>query len=582
MSKKRITPREIKADGPPSDVEGLKLESHYLRGTLAQTLQDPLTGSIPEADNRILKFHGSYMQDDRDFRQERTRQKLEPDYQFMLRVRAPGGIATPQQWLVIDELAQKYANHSIRLTTRQAFQLHGVLKWNLKQTIREINQTLLDTLAACGDVNRNVMCNPNPYQSEIHLHVFEWAKRISEHLSPHTRAYHEIWLDGDKIYDSQEEQSNDPNVEQEPIYGATYLPRKFKIGIAVPPSNDVDVYSQDLGLIAIVEQEKLIGFNVLVGGGMGMTYGDTDTYPQLGRLIGFCRPDQVLETAEQVVTIQRDYGNRSVRKYARLKYTIDRYGLDWFQDELAHRLGWELEEARSFHFDHNGDRFGWVQGFDQKWHLTLFIQSGRIKDEENYPLLSGLRKIASVHDGDFRLTANQNLVIGNISEVNKPLIEKLAEEYSLTGGKHLSALRRNSMACVALPTCGMAMAEAERYLPELLEKIEILLEQNGLLEQEIVIRMSGCPNGCARPALAELAFIGKAPGKYNMYLGGSFNGERLNKLYRENIGEPEILEELQSLFKKYAETRNPDEGFGDFAVRAGYVKAVYTGQEYHD
>ncbi|BAH46826.1 sulfite reductase (NADPH) hemoprotein beta-component [Brevibacillus brevis NBRC 100599] len=561
---------------PHSDVEDIKRKSDYLRGSLAETLEDRISGSIPEDDNRLMKFHGSYMQDDRDLRNERSKQKLEPAYQFMVRVRAAGGVVTPEQWLMMDDIAQQFANGTIRLTTRQSFQLHGVIKWNMKQVIQEVNEALLSTLAACGDVNRNVMCNPNPYESEVHQEVYEWAKKISNHLDPRTRAYHEIWLDEEKVVDSRDE------VEQEPIYGPVYLPRKFKIGIAVPPANDVDVFSQDLGFIAIHEEGRLLGFNVAVGGGMGMTHGDPKTYPQVARVIGFVTPEQVLEVAEKTVMIQRDYGDRAVRKHARFKYTIDDRGIEWFIHELEQRLGWELEQVRPYHFEHNGDRYGWVKGSDDNWHFTLFIQNGRVKDEDNYLLKSGLREIAKVHTGDFRLTPNQNLLIGNVTSEKKPEIEQIIQAYGLTDGATYSALRRNSMACVSLPTCGLAMAEAERYLPTLLDEIELILDEAGLRDEEIVIRMTGCPNGCARPALAEISFIGKAVGKYNMYLGGGFSGNRLNKLYRENIGEAEILNELRPILNRYAKEREEGEHFGDFVIRAGYVKEVRSGLDFHE
>ncbi|WP_282936862.1 assimilatory sulfite reductase (NADPH) hemoprotein subunit [Paenibacillus sp. RC67] len=565
--------------GPPSDVELLKEESNYLRGSLVKSLSNRITGGLPELDNRLLKFHGSYMQDDRDLRNEREKQKLEPSFQFMLRVVTPGGVSTPEQWLVMDELAEKYGSGSIRVTTRQAFQLHGVLKWNLKQTIRDINDALLTTLAACGDVSRNVMCNPNPYQSEVHSEVYRWSQQLTTHLAPRTPAYHEIWLDGEKVVDSLEQ--NGEQTEVEPIYGPVYLPRKFKIGIAVPPSNDVDVYSQDLGFIAIVENGKLIGFNVSVGGGMGMTHGDTQTYPQLARVIGFCTPDRILDVAEKTVTIQRDYGNRSVRKYARFKYTIDRHGLEWFVDELHDRLGWKLEPAREFQFEHTGDRYGWVKGKDGKWNLTLYVQSGRIVDSENYKLKTALREIAKIHTGDFRLTANQNLMIANIASQKKAKIVALLKEYGIIEGEELSALRRSALSCVALPTCGLAMAEAERYLPTLVERLEPILEEVGLRDEEINIRMTGCPNGCARPALGEIAFIGKSPGKYNMYMGAGFSGDRLSKLYRENIGEEEIIDVLKPMIQHFASDRNQGEHFGDFVIRTGYVKAVTSGLDFH-
>lgn len=573
MTKKIVLPTQ---EGPPSDVERIKADSNYLRGSLVETMEDPITSGIPDDDNRLMKFHGSYLQDDRDLRTERQRQKLEPAYQFMIRIRAPGGLATPEQWLVMDELANKYANQTLKLTTRQAFQLHGILKWNMEQTIQEINDSLMDSLAACGDVNRNVMCNPNPYQSDVHAEVYDWAAKLSEYLSPRTNAYHEIWLDGEKVIDSKED------VEQEPMYGALYLPRKFKIGIAVPPNNDVDVFSQDIGFIAILENNQLVGFNVAVGGGMGMTHGDTETYPQLARVIGFTPADKIVDVAEKIITIQRDYGNRSVRKYARFKYTIDARGLEWISEELHHRLGWELEEARDYSFDHNGDRYGWVKGSNDKWHFTLFIQNGRILDTDDYPLMTGLREIAKVHTGDFRLSPNQNLIISNVTEDKKEEIISLLDQYNINDGAQHTALKRSSMACVAFPTCGLAMAEAERYLPSLLNKIEEIIDEAGLRDKEIIIRMSGCPNGCSRPALGEIGFIGKSPGKYNMYLGAGFVGDRLNKLYKENVDEEEILNILQTLLFQYAKERLEGEHFGDFVIRAGHVQAVESGLDFHD
>ncbi|MGE7878206.1 assimilatory sulfite reductase (NADPH) hemoprotein subunit [Peribacillus muralis] len=569
--------RLLKApEGPPSDVEQIKDRSNYLRGTLEEVMQDRISAGIPDDDNRLMKHHGSYLQDDRDLRNERQKQKLEPAYQFMLRVRMPGGVAKPSQWLVMDELAQKYGNGTLKLTTRQTFQMHGILKWNMKKTIQEIHASMLDTIAACGDVNRNVMCNSIPLQSEIHSEVYEWSKKLSDYLLPRTRAYHEIWLDEEKI-------AGTPEVEVvEPMYGPLYLPRKFKIGIAVPPSNDIDVYSQDLGFIAIVESGELVGFNIAIGGGMGMTHGDKATYPQLAKVIGFCEPDRILDVAEKVITIQRDYGNRSVRKNARFKYTVDRLGLEQVKNELENRLGWHLDEAKAYHFDNNGDRYGWVKGLRGKWHFTLFIEGGRIADWKEYKLMTGIREIAKIHTGDFRLTSNQNLIIANVSSQKKKKIIGLLETYGLTDGAHHSALRRSSIACVSLPTCGLAMAEAERYLPVLLDKVETIVDENGLRDEEITIRMTGCPNGCARHALGEIGFIGKAPGKYNMYLGAAFDGSRLSKMYRENIGEPEILKELQVLLSRFAKEREEREHFGDFVIRAGIIKEVTDGTNFHD
>ncbi|WP_436262668.1 NADPH-dependent assimilatory sulfite reductase hemoprotein subunit [Mammaliicoccus sciuri] len=554
------------------EMEHIKNRSNYLRGTIKEGLADEITGAIAEDDTKLLKFHGSYMQDDRDIRDERRKQKLEPAYSFMIRVRVPGGTATADQWVAMDDISTEYANNTIKLTTRQAFQFHGILKRNLKSSMQSIHHAVMDSLAACGDVNRNVMCNPNPYQSGVHKEVDTLATQISDHLSPQTGAYHEIWLDDEKIIDTKE--------EVEPMYGKTYLPRKFKIGIAVPPSNDIDVYSQDIGLIAVIEDDQLVGFNVTVGGGMGMTHGDTKTYPQVGRLLGYFPKEEAVDVCKKILTIQRDYGNRENRKNARFKYTVDRLGVDFIREELNKRLGWEIEEAKPFEFKHNGDRYGWTEG-SGKWHFTLFIQNGRVKDTSDYKLKTALREIAEIHTGDFRLTPNQNLIIANVAKSKKQQIQKIIDKYGITDGEHYTGLRRNSMACVAFPTCGLAMAESERYLPTLINKIEGLLDEAGLNEEEITIRMTGCPNGCARPALAEIAFIGKAPGKYNMYLGGGFTGDRLNKLFKENIGEDEILESLKPILIQYGKEKNDGEHFGDFVIRKGIIKEVQSGQDFH-
>jgi sulfite reductase (NADPH) hemoprotein beta-component len=553
----------------PSAVETIKVNSRYLRGDVLQELADPVTGGVSENARQILKFHGTYLQDDRDLRTERQRQKLEPAYQFMVRIRAPGGIVTPKQWLSIDSLAESHADGSIRLTTRQAIQLHGVLKRHLKETIAAVNRTLLSTLAACGDVNRNVMCSPNPYESALHAEVYAWCVRLSEHLAPRTRAYYEIWLDDVKVVDSRQ--------DEEPLYGARYLPRKFKIAIAVPPSNDVDVFAHDLGFIAIAGEGRLAGFNVTVGGGMGWTYGERGTYPEIGTVIGFCRPEDVIPVAEQVVTIQRDFGDRSDRKRARLKYTIADRGLEWFDGQLTSRLGYRLEEPRPFRFTGTGDRFGWTDGINGCSHLTLFVENGRIRGR----FREGLRVLAQVHDGDFRLTPNQNLIVGNISPRKRSEVEAIVREYGLER-PDLTPVRKRALACVALPTCGLAMAEAERYLPKLLGEVERLMAAAGIEREEITVRMSGCPNGCSRPYLAEIGFTGKAPGKYNLYLGGSVAGERLNCLYRENIGEDQILAALAPILQHYAREHLPDERFGDFVIRAGYVRPVLSGKMFHD
>jgi len=546
---------------PLSPVETLKANSHGLRGTLIDSLADPVTGALREGDAQLLKFHGSYQQDDRDVREERRKQKLEPAYSFMIRTRLPGGVATPAQWLALDELGRRYGNQTLRITTRQAFQIHGIIKRDLKPTIAAINQTLIDTVAACGDVNRNVMTSANPVQSRVHAQVHAAAVALSEHLLPHTRAYHEIWLDEKQIAGLD---------ESEPVYGPTYLPRKFKIGIAVPPTNDVDVYSQDLGFIAIVSDDgDLIGYNLLAGGGMGATHGDARTYPRLADVLGFITPDQLIPAAEAVLTAQRDHGNRSDRKLSRLKYTIDRLGVDAFRAEVERRLGAALAPAREFFFSHSGDRFGWSEGFDGRWHLTLRIESGRIKGAA----LDGLREIAKVHRGDFRLTPNQNLIIASVAAEYRAGIDALVESHGLDAYRHSSPLRLYALACVAFPTCTLAMAEAERYLPEFLGRVENLLQKHSLLDAPILLRLSGCPNGCSRPYLGEIALVGKGPGRYNLHLGADFEGRRLNRLHRENLDEAQILGELDPLLARYSNERNSEERFGDFLLRSGVLSA---------
>lgn len=552
--------------------EGIKINSNYLRGTLLEGLADESTGAISKDDEQLIKFHGSYLQDDRDLRSERRKAKLEKAYSFMIRIRVPGGVATPAQWLETDRLAQDYANGTIKLTTRQAFQLHGVIKGNLKQTIKEINQAAMDTIAACGDVNRNVMCNPNPYLSEVHAQALQVAQDISDHLTPQTKAYHEIWLDGEKIESSEE--------EVEPIYGKTYLPRKFKITVAVPPSNDVDIYANCLSFIAIVEDGKLVGYNVAVGGGMGMSHGKTETFPRLADIIAFCTPEQVVDVAEKIVLIQRDFGDRTDRKHARFKYTVDDRGVEWITSTLNEYLGYKLEAPREFKFEDNGDRYGWVEDANGNSHFTLFVQGGRVRDLDGYNLRTGLREIAKIHDGDFRLTANQNLMIANVSPAKREEIQKLMDEYGISESLNKTGLRLNSMACVALPTCGLSLAEAERYLPDLLTELEEVIEEAGLHSDEITIRMTGCPNGCARPYIAEIAFVGRAPGKYNVYLGGGHAGERISKLFKESCPSEEIKDLLAPVIKDYAASREDREHFGDFVIRKGYVAKTTQGGDF--
>jgi sulfite reductase (NADPH) hemoprotein beta-component len=558
----------------PSPNERIKQASEFLRGTLAEGLSLESTGAISDDDGQLVKFHGMYLQDDRDLRAERTRKKMEKAFSFMIRVRLPGGEVTPGQWLALDNLARTYANNTLRITTRQAFQLHGVIKSNLKTTMKAMDAVLLDSLAACGDVNRNVMCNPNPYQSRAHDAALKLARAISEHLTPRTSAYREIWLDGEKIAGGDQE-------AVEPIYGKTYLPRKFKTVVAVPPSNDVDIFAHDLGFIAILDDKQNVeGWNVTVGGGMGMTHGEPDTYPRTADILGFCQTEDAVAIAEAIVTTQRDWGDRTNRKHARLKYTIEDRGLDAFRGEVEKRIGRKLGSARPFSFSSTGDRYGWTESDDGRAHLTLFVENGRLRDIPKGPQwLTGLRKIAEIHDGDFRLTANQNVIVANISKANRPRVEALIDEFDL----HIpaSGLRRNSMACVALPTCGLALAESERYLPDLIAALDEKLAIHGLAEDDIVIRMTGCPNGCARPYLSEIGLVGKGPGRYNLYLGAAFDGSRLSKLYAEDLNHDQIIEKLSPLFAAYAKQRTSGERFGTFLIRAGFVAETGNGRDFH-
>ena len=542
--------------------ERIKEASDYLRGTLAEGLREEITGAIVEDDQQLVKFHGMYLQDDRDLRSERTRKKMEKAFSFMIRVRIPGGVLTGAQWLALDHVARTYGNGTMRLTTRQTVQLHGIIKSNLKATLKEIDSVLLGSIAACGDVNRNVMSSANPIESAAHAGVYDWARRLSEHLLPKTRAYHEIWLDGQKV-------AGTPEVE--PLYGSTYLPRKFKAAIAVPPINDVDIYSQDLGFVAIIERGELKGFNLIVGGGLGATHGDAATYPRLGSVIGFLEPDRLLDVSATVLAIQRDFGDRTNRRHARLKYTIDDRGIEWFTGELSARLGGTLAPARPVLFTTSGDRFGWTEGVDGLWHLTLRIPAGRIADLPRRPWRSGLRAIARLHDGDFRLTPNQNLIIAGVEAGARARIDAIVEEHALDLYKTAVPVARDALACVALPNCPLAMAEAERYLPVLTGRLEDLLDRHGLRMVPLLVRVTGCPNGCARPYLAEIGLIGKAPGRYNLHLGGDGSGQRLNVLYRENISEDEIYAQLDSLFGDWALGRTADERFGDFLWRTGRV-----------
>jgi sulfite reductase (NADPH) hemoprotein beta-component len=522
-------------------------------------MADASTGAISETNSQLTKFHGLYLQDDRDLRQELRKQGKEKAFAFMLRVRLPGGRCAVRQYLTLDRLADERAGGTLRLTTRQTFQLHGVLKGNVKPVIQEMHAVLLDSIAACGDVNRNVMAPPNPEQSAVHQQVYELARDFSEAMLPRTRAYHEIWLDEQLVA------GGEPEVE--PLYGATYLPRKFKTAFAVPPSNDVDLFSQDLGFIAIVDEGRLAGFNVAVGGGMGMSHGNVETFPRLADVIGFVTPDQVKALGAAVIAAQRDYGDRVNRKHARLKYTIEDRGLPWFKTEVERRAGFQLQPARPYEFTEIADRYGWHRSADGSWFFVLFVLSGRIRDTGKQQMKTALREIAENHRGDFRLTPSQNICVAGVTDAAKPVIEGILERCGLAAQNQQGGLRLNALSCVALPTCGLALAEGERALPSLLEKLEAVLNDCGLRHDAISLRLTGCPNGCARPYLAEIGIVGKAPNKYHLYLGARYEGTRLNQLYAESLTPDEIVATLTPILRRYALERAAGERFGDFCRR---------------
>lgn len=551
--------------------EEIKRNSRLLRGTLAREMADVSTGAISEEAGQLTKFHGFYLQDDRDLRQERRKQGREKAFAFMLRVRLPGGRCTTAQYLMLDRLADERAGGTLRLTTRQTFQLHGILKGNVKPVIQSMHTVLLDSIAACGDVNRNVMAPPNPERSTVHQQVYELARDFSEAMLPRTRAYHELWLDEQLVAGGEP--------EEEPLYGATYLPRKFKTAFAVPPSNDVDLFSNDLGFIAIVDNGRLAGFNVAAGGGMGMSHGNPDTHPRLADVIGFVAPDQVKPLGAAAIAIQRDHGDRVNRKHARLKYTIEDHGLAWFKAEVERRAGFQLEPARPFEFTEIADRYGWNRGADGSWYFVLFVLNGRIQDTARQQMKTALREIAGTHGGDFRLTPSQNISISGVTDAGKPVIEAILERCGLAAQNQQGGLRLNAMACVALPTCGLALAESERALPSLLEKLESVLDDSGLRHDAISIRMTGCPNGCARPYLGEIGIVGKAPNKYHLYLGASYEGTRLNRLFAESLTPDEIAAVLGPIIRRYAIERSVGERFGDFCHRTVIQAKEALGRE---
>ena len=580
MSNAVLDKRAKLPDAPLADNERLKGNSHYLKGTIREDLGDGLTGGFNGDNFQLIRFHGMYEQDDRDIRAERVGQRLEPLKNVMLRCRLPGGIIQPQQWLGIDKFATEQTLYgSIRLTNRQTFQFHGVLKENIKPMHQWLNQLGLDSIATAGDVNRNVLCTSNPVESSLHREAWEWAKKISEHLLPRTRAYAEIWLDGQKVQ-STENFFGTPVIDKaksgddtEPVLGKSYLPRKFKTTVVIPPHNDVDLHANDLNFVAIGDGKHLVGFNVLVGGGLSMEHGNTRTYPNVAREFGFLPLDKVLDCAAAIVSVQRDWGNRSDRKNAKTRYTLERVGTDVFIAEVENRMGAKFEPIRPYRFTTRGDRIGWVQGEEGNWHLTLFIENGRLVDRPGKPLKTGMREIAKVHKGDFRLTANQNLIVANVRPEDKEQIERLARDHGLMSDR-VTPQRENSMACVSLPTCPLAMAESERFLPQFSDRMDELMARHGLSEEHVVLRVTGCPNGCGRSMLAEIGLVGKAIGRYNLYVGGNREGTRIPRLFKENIVQEEILEIIDGWLGAWAQGRQGEEGFGDFAVRTGIIAPV--------
>ncbi|MCT3630488.1 NADPH-dependent assimilatory sulfite reductase hemoprotein subunit [Elizabethkingia anophelis] len=549
-----------------SPVEKIKTSSNGLRGTLKESLLDNFTGAIREDDQNLIKFHGMYQQDDRDRREERVSKKLEWLYSFMIRLRLPGGFLTSEQWIGLNEIAGDHSTGTIKVTTRQTIQLHGILKSHIKPTIQAFNLQHLDSIAACGDVNRNVTCTSNPSESPLHNEAYELAGKISELCLPKTKAYYDIWIDDELVVDRK--------AEEDPLYQDRYLPRKLKIGIAVPPNNDVDVFINDIALIAIIENDQIVGYNIAAGGGLGATHGNEATYARLASVLGFVDTEEkVLKAVYEIITVQRDFGNRSDRKLSRLKYTIDKLGIEGYRAEVEKRCGFSFEPAREYKSEQRKDRYGWVQNHEGKWFYTVFVEHGRILDEPNkqgeqYPLKSGLLKIAKTGKVNFRFTCNQNLIVSDVWEEDKAEIDQILKEYGISEyTEKASALRKNSVACVAFNTCSLALAEGQRYLPTLVTKIEPLLEKYGLFEEDITIRMTGCPNGCGRSPNAEIGFVGTAYGKYNLHIGGDRLGTRLNTKYKDNIAEDEILKTLDELFGIYVQKKEAEETFGDFSYR---------------
>jgi sulfite reductase (NADPH) hemoprotein beta-component len=540
--------------------EEIKTAIPTLGGMISATM-DSGTDHFSEDDNQFLKFHGSYQQDDRDLR------KTGKKYIMMVRGRIPGGVMTAKQWCVFDDLATQYANNTLRITTRQSIQFHGIVMSGLRPLVKKINESLLSTLAACGDVNRNVMASPTPAYTKAREQVYADAHKVALALAPQTKAYHSIWIDGVQLDNEAAENKN----FVDPLYGQTYLPRKFKIAFAIPPVNDMDIFTNCLGFIAVVENDQLIGYNLCVGGGMGRSHGNEATYPRLADVIGFFTPDKVVDVAKAVLTIHRDFGDRTDRKHARLKYVVAEKGVKFMQDEVNQHAGITLAPNKPYKFTTVQDLIGWHKAVDGTWFLGLFVNMGRVKDAQKTALRQVAEKFPHI---EFRLSANQNVILANASDADKAAITSLLNAAAVKTENQASVLHAASMACPSLPTCGLGLAESERYLPGLIDRIEKIASDLGLGNEEIIIRSTGCPNGCARPYMAEIAFVGKAPGRYQVWLGGNESGTRLNKLWKDVVKDPEMETELRPVLARFAKERTTGERFGDWCDRVFLKEAA--------
>jgi sulfite reductase (NADPH) hemoprotein beta-component len=544
--------------------EAIKAATPTLAGEIAKTLADPSAERFSEDDTQFMKFHGIYQQDDRDKR------KTGKQYIFMVRTRLPGGVMPSSQYLHLDHLSTVYGNNTLRATSRQGFQFHGILKFGLGKTIKALNEAMVTTLAACGDVNRNVMAPSTPSTSPLVERVLQDARLLSAALLPKTPAYHQIWVEGVQLNLEDEAVKS----FEDPLYGKTYLPRKFKVAFAIPPLNDVDVFTNCLGFVAIGEGDRLDGYNLLAGGGLGMSHGNAETYPRAADVVGFVTPDRIEQFAKAAVTVHRDFGDRENRKHARLKYVLEEKGVAWFRHEVEERAGFKFEPARPSKFTRQGDIFGWHRQFDGRHFLGLYVETGRIKDTESHQLKTALRSLAEKFAFEVRLTPSQNVILANIPGGQVDTFTAILAEHGVPVENQASLIRRASMACPALPTCGLALSESERVLPSILGRLETLLAETNLQDEQIIVRMTGCPNGCARPYMAEIGIVGRAPGKYQVYLGGNEGCTRLNRLWKENVQEAALMDELRPLFNRFSTERIGGERFGDFCHRAIWAGAA--------